>query len=105
MWIIPAMRTNLFQLRLKPLDTKKANLSSPTFTGTVSGIDKTMVGLSNVDNTSDANKPTASDSIRFKSEFSFANIYRNGFRKKTMVGLGNVTMSDINKPVSHLSIS
>jgi hypothetical protein len=23
----------------------KANLSSPTFTGTVSGIDKTMVGL------------------------------------------------------------
>jgi hypothetical protein len=66
----------------------KANLSSPTFTGTVSGIDKTMVGLSNVDNTSDANKPTASDSIRFKSEFSFANIYRNGFRNKTMVGLG-----------------
>jgi hypothetical protein len=35
----------------------KANLASPTFTGTVSGIDKTMVGLSNVDNTSDANKP------------------------------------------------
>ena len=35
----------------------KANLVSPTFTGTVSGIDKTMVGLNNVDNTSDANKP------------------------------------------------
>jgi hypothetical protein len=29
----------------------KANLASPTFTGTVSGIDKTMVGLSNVDDT------------------------------------------------------
>jgi hypothetical protein len=28
----------------------KANLSSPTFTGTVSGIDKTMVGLGNVNN-------------------------------------------------------
>lgn len=30
---------------------------SPTFTGTVLGITKTMVGLSNVDNTSDVNKP------------------------------------------------
>jgi len=34
-----------------------ATLASPTFTGTVSGITKTMVGLSNVDNTTDANKP------------------------------------------------
>ncbi|WP_296687194.1 hypothetical protein [Flavobacterium sp.] len=37
----------------------KANLASPTFTGTVSGIDKTMVGLANVDNTTDANKPVS----------------------------------------------
>ncbi len=35
----------------------KANIASPTFTGTVSGISKSMVGLGNVDNTSDANKP------------------------------------------------
>ena len=35
----------------------KAPLANPTFTGTVNGITKTMVGLSNVDNTSDANKP------------------------------------------------
>jgi hypothetical protein len=34
-----------------------APLASPTFTGTVSGITKSMVGLGNVDNTSDANKP------------------------------------------------
>jgi hypothetical protein len=32
---------------------------SPTFTGTVSGITKSMVGLSNVDNTTDANKPVS----------------------------------------------
>jgi hypothetical protein len=32
-------------------------LVSPTFTGTVSGITKAMVGLGNVDNISDANKP------------------------------------------------
>jgi len=34
----------------------KAPINNPTFTGTVSGINKTMVGLGNVDNTSDANK-------------------------------------------------
>jgi len=37
----------------------KAPLADPTFTGTVSGITKSMVGLGNVDNTSDANKPVS----------------------------------------------
>ena len=37
----------------------KAPTASPTFTGTVSGITSTMVGLGNVDNTSDANKPVS----------------------------------------------
>jgi hypothetical protein len=37
----------------------KAPLASPTFTGTVAGITKTMVGLGNVDNTSDADKPVS----------------------------------------------
>ncbi len=37
----------------------KAPLASPTFTGTVAGITSTMVGLGNVDNTSDANKPVS----------------------------------------------
>ena len=35
----------------------KANLASPTFTGTVGGVTKSMVGLANVDNTTDAGKP------------------------------------------------
>jgi len=35
----------------------KAPIASPTFTGTVGGITKSMVGLGNADNTSDANKP------------------------------------------------
>ena len=34
-----------------------APLASPTFTGTVSGVTKSMIGLDNVDNTSDVNKP------------------------------------------------
>ena len=38
----------------------KAPLASPTFTGTVGGITKVMVGLSNVDNTADVNKAVAS---------------------------------------------
>ena len=36
-----------------------APLASPTFTGTVSGVTKSMVGLGNVDNTSDASKPVS----------------------------------------------
>jgi hypothetical protein len=38
----------------------KSPLASPTFTGTVSGITKTMVGLGSVDNTADADKPVSS---------------------------------------------
>lgn len=36
-----------------------APINNPTFTGTVSGITKSMVELSNVDNTSDINKPVS----------------------------------------------
>jgi hypothetical protein len=35
----------------------KAPINNPTFTGTVSGVTKSMVGLGNADNTSDASKP------------------------------------------------
>ena len=41
------------------LSSKYAPIASPTFTGTVSGITKSMIDLSNVDNTSDANKPVS----------------------------------------------
>lgn len=37
----------------------KAPLASPAFTGTPTGITKTHVGLANVDNTSDVNKPVS----------------------------------------------
>ena len=37
----------------------KAPLANPTFTGTVAGISKSMIGLGSVDNTSDANKPVS----------------------------------------------
>lgn len=44
---------------LGELDSEKAPTASPTFTGTVSGVTKGHVGLGNVDNTSDADKPVS----------------------------------------------
>jgi hypothetical protein len=86
------------------LDTK-APLNAPTFTGTVSGISKSMVGLGNVDNTSDANKPVSTaqqTAIDLK-----ANINSPTFTgtvsgiNSTMVGLGSVNnTSDQDKPIS-----
>ena len=46
----------IFIITQSSLDLK-APLASPTFTGTVNGITSTMVGLGNVNNTTDANKP------------------------------------------------
>ena len=37
----------------------KANIIDPTFTGTVTGITKSMVALGSVDNTSDVDKPVS----------------------------------------------
>jgi hypothetical protein len=83
----------------------KAPIADPTFTGTVSGIDKTMVGLTNVDNTSDANKPvstatqTALDLKATLASPTFTGTV-SGI-DKTMVGLTNVdNTSDADKPVS-----
>ena len=45
----------------------KSPLASPTFTGTVTGITKAMVGLGNVDNTSDATKNSATATLTNKT--------------------------------------
>ncbi|AON96877.1 hypothetical protein BI081_gp230 [Mycobacterium phage Tonenili] len=44
----------------------RAPINNPTFTGTVSGITKAMVGLGNVDNTSDATKNSAAVTLTNK---------------------------------------
>ena len=82
-----------------------APIASPTFTGTVSGITATMVGLGNVDNTSDANKPvstatqTALDLKAPLASPTFTGTVAG--ITSTMVGLGNVdNTSDANKPIS-----
>jgi hypothetical protein len=55
----------------------KAPLASPTFTGTVSGITATMVGLGNVDNTSDATKNAATVTLTNKTISGSANTLSN----------------------------
>lgn len=79
--------------------------ASPTFTGTVSGITKSMVGLGSVDNTSDAGKPVSTaqqTALDLK-----ANLAGPTFTgtvagiTKSMVGLGSVdNTADTAKPVS-----
>lgn len=96
----------------------KAPISSPTFTGTVSGISAAMVGLANVDNTSDVNKPislstqTALDLKANSTDLVIALASKAGTASPTftgvvtgitasMVGLGNVNnTTDANKPIS-----
>jgi hypothetical protein len=96
----------------------KAPLASPTFTGTVSGITQSMVGLANVDNTSDANKPISTatqTALDLKSSITYVDASFNlkanlasptftgtvGGITKSMVGLGSVdNTSDTSKPIS-----
>jgi hypothetical protein len=57
------LKANTTDLALKADITDlnlKAPIASPTFTGTVAGITKAMVGLPNVDNTTDLSKPISS---------------------------------------------
>ena len=86
-------------------DNLKAPLASPTFTGTVSGITKAMVGLGSVDNTADSAKPvstaqqTALDLKAPLASPTFTGTVTGV--TKAMVGLGNVdNTSDASKPVS-----
>ncbi len=82
-----------------------APIASPTFTGTVSGVTKAMVGLGNVDNSADLDKPI-SDLTQAALDFK-APISNPSFTgtvsgiDKSMVGLGNVdNTADSAKPIS-----
>ena len=107
-----ALKADITDLNLK------APIASPTFTGIVSGISAAMVGLTNVNNTSDANKPistatqTALDLKANSTDLVAGLATKAGTASPTftgivsgitasMVGLGNVNnTSDANKPVS-----
>jgi hypothetical protein len=83
----------------------KAPTADPTFTGTVSGVTKSMVGLGNVDNTSDVNKPVSdATQVLLNQKAALNGPTFTGTVSgitKSMVGLGNVdNTTDANKPVS-----
>ena len=92
-----------------------APLASPTFTGTVGGITKTMVGLGNVDNTTDAGKPVSTatqTALNGKENTITAGTTGQYYRgdktfqtlDKSAVGLSNVdNTTDANKPISTLT--
>ncbi|SMD07637.1 Collagen triple helix repeat-containing protein, partial [Pedobacter nyackensis] len=104
------------------LDTKgsatdlalKAPLASPAFTGTVTGVTATMVGLGNVDNTSDLAKPISTatqaaldakgSAVDLALKAPLASPAFTGIVTgvtAAMVGLGNVdNSSDLAKPIS-----
>lgn len=116
-----ALKASSTDLLLKADNTSlnlKAPIASPTFTGIVSGITATMVGLSNLDNTADLSKPistatqTALDLKANTTDLEAGLLSKAGTASPTftgnvsgitatMVGLGEVNnTSDANKPIS-----
>ena len=85
----------------------KANLESPTFTGTVSGITKSMVGLANVDNTSDLNKPISTatqTALDAKASLSGATFTGSVEIDQNLVVDGNLTVNGTTFNASSTSI-
>jgi hypothetical protein len=84
----------------------KANIASPTFTGTVGGVTKAMVGLGSVANLAPADLPVSTATAAAIASAPGAVASVNGATgavvlTKADVGLGNVTnTSDTAKPVS-----
>lgn len=95
----------------------KAPLASPTFTGTVSGITKAMVGLGSVDNTADSAKPVSTAqaaAIALKENAITAGTTSQYYRgdktfqtlDKTAVGLSNVdNTSDATKNAASATLT
>jgi len=78
----------------------KAPIASPTFTGTVSGITKAMVGLGSVNDTTDANKPVSTPqqtALNFKANIASPLFTGN-------VGIGNASTNTSAKLVIHEAI-
>ena len=86
----------------------KAPLADPTFTGTVSGITKSMVGLGNVENTSDANKPVSTatqTALDAKASLSGAEFTGNVEVDGNLVVDGDFTVNGTNFSASATSIT
>jgi hypothetical protein len=75
-----------------------APLANPTFTGTVSGITKSMVGLGNVDNTSDANKPISTatqTALNTKQNTLVSSDNIKTINSNSLLGSGNISVGTV----------
>ena len=96
-----ALDTKVSSETLSSSIASKAPIASPTFTGTVNGITKSMVGLNNVDNTSDLSKPiSTATQVALDTKVSTAT-YSNTIatkenisNKSTATDLGGTNPSD-----------
>ena len=99
--------TSSVQTQLNTLDSDKAPKADPTFTGTVSGVTKTHVGLANVDNTADADKPVSTatqTALDAKASLAGATFTGNVEVDGDLVVDGNFTVNGTNFEVSATSI-
>jgi trimeric autotransporter adhesin len=86
----------------------KAPLADPTFTGTVSGVTKTHVGLGNVDDTSDANKPVSTatqTALDLKANLSGPTFTGTVTSTNNLVVDGDFTVNGTNFAASATSIT
>ena len=93
------------QATVSTLLALKAPIASPTFTGTVSGVTKAMVGLGNVDNTSDMDKPVSTAAAALISSSVGATTFSNILSKPTTIagyGITDAFNGTTNAPISIL---
>jgi hypothetical protein len=100
--------TSSVQTQLNTLGSDKAPKADPTFTGTVSGVTKTHVGLANVDNTADADKPVSTatqTALDAKASLAGATFTGNVEVDGNMVVDGNLTINGTEFVASATSIT
>ena len=76
--------------------TSQTIAGDKTFTGTTSGITKSMVGLSNVDNTSDVNKPVSTatqTALNLKQDTLVSGTNIKTINSNSILGSGNISIS------------
>jgi hypothetical protein len=100
--------TSSVQTQLNTLGSDKAPKADPTFTGTVSGVTKTHVGLANVDNTADADKPVSTatqTALDAKASLAGATFTGDVTVETDVVIEGNLTISGTTTTVNATDLS
>ena len=100
--------TSSIQTQIDDLDTVKADLESPTFTGTVSGVTKEHVGLGDADNTADLDKPVSTatqTALDAKANLSGATFTGDVTVETDLLIEGNLTITGTSTTVNATDLS